>query len=109
MGLNEAIDAVQDAIDPEEVFKPASKEELEQRPGDPGLETYEMKIGSDKVFQLIYHNESGQTELVAKDPKYGDFTLATFLDARVDIPDGQAVLDFLQEVMQEHGEDITEG
>lgn len=96
-----------EAIDPEEVFKPASEEELLQRPED--TETYEMTIGS-HVYQLTHYSESGRTELVAKeDDTVADFKLVTFSRGRAEVPDGLALLDFLQEVMTEHGEDVTDG
>jgi len=93
-----------EAIDPD-MFQPASEEELQDRGED--TETYEMKVGS-HVFQLVHYNESGKSELIVKDPHSGDFTLAEFSHGGVDVSDGLALLDFLQEVMQEHGEDISD-
>lgn len=96
-----------EAMDPDEVFKPASEEELEDREYEESKEVYQVETDPGHIFQLVYSADSDKTEFVVKSEEFGDFVLATFQRGKATVPDGMALLDALHTMMTEYGEDVT--
>jgi len=110
--MNEALKAIQEAIDPEEVFKPASEEELEGRPVNPDrvhtdlLEdadgnSYEMRT-NDSTSSWTFHVNN---DLLARGGFGGPgITTAQF-------PEGGelGIMEFISNMMFEHGQHFPAG